>query len=72
MRRKLVEQTPPPKCREKGWWTIVQEIENIIVLNVFCGGILKSRHCINISKKIMPHGFRAVNGLHASWNGAMT
>lgn len=51
MRRKLVEQTPPPKCRKKGWWTIVQEIENIIVLNIFCGGSLKSRHCIDISKK---------------------
>lgn len=51
MRRKLVEQTPPPECRKKGWWTIVQEIENIIVLNIFCDGRLKSRHCINISKK---------------------
>lgn len=51
MRKKLIESTQPPECRRQGWWTIVQEIENIIVLNVFCDGILKSRHCINISKK---------------------
>ena len=51
MRKKLIESTQPPECRKQGWWTIVQEIEEIIVLNVFCDGILKSRHCINISKK---------------------
>lgn len=51
MRKKLIESTQPPKCRKRGWWTIVQEIENIIVLNIFCDGILKSRHCINIAKK---------------------
>lgn len=60
MRKKLIENTQPPKYRKKGWWTIVQEIEGIIVLNIFCDGILKSRHCIDISKKDyatwLPHG----------------
>ena len=51
MRRKLVEQTPPPKCRKKGWWTIVQDIEGITVLNIFSDGALKTRHCIDITHK---------------------
>lgn len=51
MRRRLIENTQPPKCRKKGWWTIVQEIDGIIVLNIFCDGILKSRHCIDTEKK---------------------
>lgn len=51
MRRKLVEQTPPPKCRKKGWWTIVQDIEGITVLNIFSDGGLKTRHCIDITHK---------------------
>ena len=51
MRRKLIEQTPPPKCRKKGWWTIVQDIEGITVLNIFSDGALKTRHCIDITHK---------------------
>lgn len=52
MRKKLIEKsTQPPKCRKRGWWTIVQEIEDIIVLNIFQDGYLKSRHCIDISKR---------------------
>lgn len=51
MRRKLVEQTPPPKCRKKGWWTIVQDIEAITVLNIFSDGALKTRHCIDAAHK---------------------
>lgn len=51
MRRKLVEQTPPPKCRKKGWWTIVQDIEGITVLNIFSDGALKTRHCIDAAHK---------------------
>lgn len=51
MRRKLVEQTPPPKCGKKGWWTIVQDIEGITVLNIFSDGALKTRHCIDITHK---------------------
>lgn len=51
MRKKLVEQTPPPKCHKKGWWTIVQDIGGIIVLNIFCDGILKTRHCVDIAHK---------------------
>lgn len=51
MRKKLVENTAPPKHRRKGWWTIVQETEGIIVLNIFQDGILKSRHCIDTAGK---------------------
>lgn len=51
MKKKLVENTNPPKCRKKGWWTMVQEVQDIIVLNVFIDGILKYRHCIDMALK---------------------
>lgn len=51
MRKKLIENTEPPKSKKKGWWTIVQEIQDIIVLNVFIDGILKYRHCIDTALK---------------------
>ena len=51
MRKKLIENTEPPKSKKKGWWTIVQEIQGIIVLNVFVDGILEYRHCIDMSLK---------------------
>ena len=49
MKEKLIERTKPipaPYGKEK-WWITVQEIENILVLNVYHGKILISRYCIN-------------------------
>lgn len=51
MRKKLIESTQPPECRKQGWWTIVQEIEEIIVLNIFQDACLKSRHCIDVARR---------------------
>lgn len=51
MRKKLIERTEPPRYRKKGWRTIVQETEGIIILNIFCDGILKARHCVDIGLK---------------------
>lgn len=51
MRKKLIERTEPPRYRKKGWWTIVQETEGIIILNIFRDGILKARHCVDIGLK---------------------
>lgn len=72
MRKKLVEQTPPPKCRKKGWWTIVQDIEGIIVLNIFCDGILKTRHCVDAAHKeyatLHPSGEWSMRKIEWSYN----
>lgn len=62
MRRKLVEQTPPPKCRKKGWWTIVQDIEGITVLNIFSDGGLKTRHCIDMEGILITKAILTITG----------
>lgn len=48
MKKVLIESTAPIATRENGWWTTVQQLENILVLNIFKERILQARHCINV------------------------
>ena len=51
MKKRLVESLEVPKPAKRGWWTEVQLVENILVLNAFFNKGLRSRHCINIDTK---------------------
>ena len=63
MKKKLIEQVALPKWRKKGWWTIVQEVDDIIILNIFSDGIFRARHCIDIAR----HDY-ATYTAHGEWN----
>lgn len=47
MKEKAIEKTAPPKTKKKGWWTILQVVQGIAVLNIFNKGKLLRRHCFN-------------------------
>ena len=48
MKKKLIEKTVPNKPKGRGTWRqTIQEIENILVINVWECGKLYARHCIN-------------------------
>lgn len=51
MKKRLVESLEVPKTSKRGWWTEVQLVENILVLNAFFNKGLRARHCINIDTK---------------------
>lgn len=51
MKKRLVESLEVPKTSKRGWWTEVQLVENILVLNAFFNKGLRTRHCINIDTK---------------------
>ena len=53
MKKRLVESLEVPKPAKRGWWTEVQLVENILVLNAFFNKGLRARHCINIDTKSM-------------------
>lgn len=48
MKKQLIETTQPPKTKKMGWWVMVQIVRDILILNIFNGGILQGRHCINV------------------------
>ncbi len=47
MKKALVNSVPVPVPEEGGWWTEVQTIQDILILNVFNNHVLKARHCVN-------------------------
>lgn len=47
MKEKAIEKTAPPKTKKKGWWTILQVVQGIAVLNIFNNVKLLRRHCFN-------------------------
>ena len=48
MIRKAIEKETVPACKKKkGYWTILQVVKEIVVLNIFKDGVLKARHCFN-------------------------
>lgn len=51
MKKRIVESLEVPKTSKRGWWTEVQLVENILVLNAFFNKGLRARHCINIDTK---------------------
>ncbi|MDE7436770.1 MAG: PcfJ domain-containing protein [Lachnospiraceae bacterium] len=51
MKKKAIEAVPPRKTRKSGWWTTLQLIEGVIVLNVFKDRVLRARHCVNPETK---------------------
>ena len=62
MKKKLIERTVPNKPRKKaGWQQTIQEVEGILVINVWECGKLYARHCINTET----HDFATLKG--ATW-----
>lgn len=49
MKKKLIEGTPPVKTKKMGWWTTVQQVKDVLVLNIYQNTILHARHCINVN-----------------------
>lgn len=47
MKKKLIEKTPIPATKHKGYWTVLQIVEGILVLNLFYDKKLQLRHCFN-------------------------
>lgn len=56
MKLKLIEKTPAPTTKKKGYATTTQKIEDITVLNCFMDGRLCFRHCARLE-----------SGEHATW-----
>ncbi len=48
MKKQLIEALPPPKTGKGGWWTIIQIVKDILILNIFNKKVLQARHCINV------------------------
>lgn len=51
MKKKLVENTKPIPTRRKGYWTTVQVVEDILILNMYNDRKLYARHCFNTRTK---------------------
>lgn len=52
MKYKLVENTPVPEPSEKReWWAEPQLVKDVLILNVFKGGLLYARHAISTGTK---------------------
>lgn len=49
MKKKMIEKIPAIKTKKSGWWIIVQQVEDVLVLNVHKDRVLQARHCININ-----------------------
>ena len=56
MKHKLIEKAEVPKTKRKGHVTIVQKLEDIIILNCYNNGELCFRHCVVLK-----------TGEHATW-----
>lgn len=48
MKKKLVELTPPINTKKDNWWTTVQYVDSILILNIYHEKKLKCRHCIDV------------------------
>ena len=51
MKKKLIENTKPIPTRRKGYWTTVQVVEDILILNMYNDRKLYARHCFNTRTK---------------------
>ncbi len=50
MKKKTIEATLPKPAKKDGWWTTVQQVDGILILNIFKDRILQARHCVNPGK----------------------
>lgn len=48
MKKKLIENTPPVKPKNKGWQITIQEIGEILVINAWYDKKLHGRHAVNV------------------------
>lgn len=47
MKKRLIECTSPTETKKMGWIATVQQVENILVLNIYNNRSLKWKYCIN-------------------------
>lgn len=79
MKEKAIEKTPAPKTKKKGWWTILQVVQGIVVLNIFKNKVLQRRHCFNPTNSEYAtwhantglwHAEKVPAAYEASWDGS--
>ena len=51
MKKKLIESLPPLRTKKQGWWITLQEVENLLILNVFENAKILYRHALNLDTK---------------------
>lgn len=47
MKKRMIECTSPIKTKKMGWIATVQQVQNILVLNIYNNRVLKGRYCMN-------------------------
>ena len=51
MKKRAIEAIAPKRTKKMGWWTTVQILGKIVILDVYQDGCYQARHCINVKTK---------------------
>lgn len=77
--RKSDRENTGAEDEEKGWWTILQVVQGIVVLNIFKNKVLQRRHCFNPTNSEYAtwhantgvwHAEKVPAAYEASWDGS--